>query len=81
MLCENIDIMIAESAKKAWAQGFEQSVKEGHTAMFKTAVTGGFGSIPAHIEAQIDAASFDQLVEWTKQLCVASSLDEVFGVN
>jgi hypothetical protein len=92
MLCENIDIIVANEVEKwikaggletapAYKRGFERGIKKGHTAMFKTAVTGGFGSIPGHIEAQIDAASFDQLVEWSKQLFATRNLDAVFSAN
>jgi hypothetical protein len=85
MLSENIDIMIAESAKKARVQGFEQGREQGreqgNAAMFKTMVTIRFGSVPDHIAAQIDAASADQLREWGERLFVASNLEVVFGLN
>lgn len=94
MLCENIDITIANEVEKCikmdatqeaellrCKQSFEQSDKKGHTDVFKAAVIGGFGNIPDHIEAQIDAASFDQLVEWSKQLFATRNLEAVFGAN
>jgi Putative transposase, YhgA-like len=77
MLSENIDIMIAESAKKARVQGLEQ----GNADMFKTMVTIRFGSVPEHIAAQIDAASPDQLAEWGKRLFILNDIEAVFSPN
>lgn len=93
MLSENIDIMLAESARKAMAQGEELGEKRGeargeergkklgNATMFKTMIVVRFGSVPEHITAKIDAASTDQLLEWGKRLFVASSLDAVFDLN
>ncbi len=85
MLSENIDIMIAESSKKARVQGFEQGLEQGekraNADTCKTMVTIRFGSVPDHIAAQIDAASAAQLREWNKRLFIENNIEAVFGSN
>ena len=62
MLSENIDIMIAESAKKALAQGFEQGLEQGFEQGFIQGFIQGFKQGLEQGEKRANAATCKTMV-------------------
>jgi predicted transposase YdaD len=67
-----------QGLQRGLEQGLEQGLESGRRSLLLTQLEHRFGTVPAEMLEQIDAATSEQLDSWALRLLSASSLDDVF---
>ncbi len=73
-----LKVMLADTVEK-WAHAYEaKGAHEGEVLLLQKLLTKRFGSIPAHITAQISAASLEEIERWFDRAIDANQISDIF---
>ncbi|MCA1792037.1 MAG: DUF4351 domain-containing protein [Thioalkalivibrio sp.] len=69
---------IAQGLEQGLEKGVERGIRQGEAQMLLRQLSLRFGNLPDSVQARVESADADTLLQWSERILTATTLDEVF---